>query len=570
MGLQRRAARALQEASAVKLRDYQANILSQVATATTNDLVQLDTGAGKTPVEAALAKGAERCIVLAHRNLLISQISEKLAAAGVFHGVIGTEHTRRRCMIDQRRGGYQNHVIADEGATVFAASVQSVLARHHRHRLPADPSLPWLLIVDEAHHAIKDNMWGKLAEIFQNARIVGFTATPARADGQSLSIEKEGLFERLVQADTLKNDSVQTLIEKGCLSPFRVWSIPSYIDDLALRIGANGDYTVPSLEVALSKSQIVGDAVTEYRRLADGKRAVAMCVSIKNAEKAAEEFRAAGIPAAHISSKMGAIEIARRVDAFRAREILVLCNVDMVGEGFDLPGIEALIMLRKTASLTAYRQWIGRALRPMEGKSYAVIIDHVGNVVRHGLPDDHIAWSLDFPASPRFLVPRCPCSECRIWYEAWRASCPNCGAQNLLLLKGTPPGDYYLSIEKLSGELIESARRQAARNAEQDKLQREVVLPAAAGCWVQSGTVGLLCRDLANRMVEYLDGVEDPSMVNVFFRDNTVQSQQFWIAQFTIHDLRAERSKKFIRVFKKWQQSHLSKRTAPRKAAKLT
>lgn len=100
--------------------------------------------------------------------------------------------------------------------------------------------------------------------------------------------------------------------------------------------------------------------------------------------------------------------------------------------------------------------------------------------------------------------------------------------------------------------------------------QREVVLPAAAGCWVQSGTVGLLCRDLANRMVEYLDGVEDPSMVNVFFRDNTVQSQQFWIAQFTIHDLRAERSKKFIRVFKKWQQSHLSKRTAPRKAAKLT
>ena len=96
MGLQRRAARALQEASAVKLRDYQANILSQVATATTNDMVQLDTGAGKTPVEAALAKGAERCIVLAHRNLLISQISEKLAAAGVFHGVIGTEHTRSR------------------------------------------------------------------------------------------------------------------------------------------------------------------------------------------------------------------------------------------------------------------------------------------------------------------------------------------------------------------------------------------------------------------------------------------------------------------------------------------
>ncbi|MBK7543183.1 MAG: hypothetical protein IPI57_15815 [Candidatus Competibacteraceae bacterium] len=120
---------------------------------------------------------------------------------------------------------------------------------------------------------------------------------------------------------------------------------------------------MPSLEVALSKSQIVGDAVTEYRRLADGKLAVAMCVSIKNAEKAAEESGRPEFRPLTFPRRWGTIEIARRVDAFRAREILVLCNVDMVGEGFDLPGIEALIMLRKTASLTAYRQWIGGALQ---------------------------------------------------------------------------------------------------------------------------------------------------------------------------------------------------------------
>ncbi|MBK7542816.1 MAG: hypothetical protein IPI57_13800 [Candidatus Competibacteraceae bacterium] len=251
-------------------------------------------------------------------------------------------------------------------------------------------------------------------------------------------------------------------MKKGCLSPFRVWSIPSYIDDLALRIGANGDYTVPSLEVALSKSQIVGDAVTEYRRLADGKLTVAMCVSIKNAEKAAEEFQGGrNSGRSHFLEDGGHRDRAPGRCVF-AREILVLCNVDMVGEGFDLPGIEALIMLRKTASLTAYRQWIGRALRPMEGKSYAVIIDHVGNVVRHGLPDDHIAWSLDF-SSARFLVPRCRVQSAGSGTKRGALACPNCRAQNLLLLQGTPPGDYYLSIEKLSGELIESARRQAAR-----------------------------------------------------------------------------------------------------------
>ncbi|MFC0708476.1 DEAD/DEAH box helicase family protein, partial [Azorhizophilus paspali] len=89
----------------MKLRDYQTDILKQLQASTSADLVQLDTGGGKTPIEAALAAWAPRILLVAHRNILIQQISEKLAAFGLDHDTISTEHTRRRCMLAHRPHG---------------------------------------------------------------------------------------------------------------------------------------------------------------------------------------------------------------------------------------------------------------------------------------------------------------------------------------------------------------------------------------------------------------------------------------------------------------------------------
>src|SRR5690606_33606350 len=156
--------------------------------------------------------------LVAHRNVLIRQISEKLAAFGLEHDTISTEHTRRRCIAAHRMHG-RSYIVRGHPAR-RVASMQSIAAAVKRHRLDIDTSLPWLIVIDEAHHVVPDNMWGSLRELFPNARIVGFTATPARMDGESLHVAKGGMFDRLVQAPELGDDSIRTLIDRGSHSPF--------------------------------------------------------------------------------------------------------------------------------------------------------------------------------------------------------------------------------------------------------------------------------------------------------------------------------------------------------------
>jgi superfamily II DNA or RNA helicase len=539
----------------MRFRDYQSDILAQLDVSRENALVQLDTGAGKTPIEAALALNAERCIVIGHRNLLIAQISAKLAAMGVMHGIIGTEHTRRRCMIEHRRHGHRVHLAdSSASASVFAASIQSLVAHYRRGRLGLDTAAEWVIVIDEAHHALRENLWGRLVEIFPRARFLGFTATPCRADGQSLRAGHGGIFSALVQAEALRKDSVSTLIDRGFLSPFRCWSIRSITNEERLRIGESGDYTQPSLCASLSGTQIVGDAVREYRRLAQGKRAVAMCVAIKNAEETADDFRAAGIPASVISSHLSAVEVARRIDAFQTGEINVLCNVDMVGEGFDMPGIDALIMLRKTASFARYRQWIGRALRPVNGKPYAIIIDHVGNIAAHGLPDEHVEWRLDQAPGRHCAERHIPCPDCRRLFECWRKQCPDCGAGNPLLHR-TSIGGHYVNIEKIDRMLIEIARSRAAQTDFAEKLKAEIVVPETLKAWKNGDAIHALCHRLLEWFIASVSCVKSPSEMNQFLMSHQARNTRFWIDRFSIKDLSGNPAKA-IQEFEKWQKSH--------------
>src|SRR5690606_7344165 len=118
------------------------------------------------------------------------------------------------------------------------------------------------------------------------------------------------------------------------------------------------------------------------------------------------------------------------VARFRRGETLVLSNADLFGEGFDVPAIEAAILLRPTKSLSLYLQQAGRALRPAEGKAEAIILDHAGNSLTHGLPDDEREWSLADREKRRRAevidVPVRQCSECFFVYRP-APVCPSCG-----------------------------------------------------------------------------------------------------------------------------------------------
>lgn len=560
----------------MKLRGYQADIFAQLTRGASNDLVQLDTGAGKTPIEAALAEWAPLTLLVAHRNILIHQISEKLAAFGVEHDTISTEHTRRRCISAHRAHG--RGYIKRGHPTHRVASIQSIAAALRHGRLDIDASLPWLIVIDEAHHVVPDNMWGALRRLFPNARIVGFTATPARMDGESLHVSKGGLFDRLVQAAELGDDSVRKLIDMGFLSGFAVYSAqqkiaeaegPEAFEDrivaemLAAADGAQPQATqqegrarrnrVHGLDWNSGALQIVGDPVAEYKRLAPGMRAIMMCPAIKNAEMFAQAFRDAGIPAACISSVLSPGEIARLIDAFRAGRIRVLTNVDMVGEGFDLPDCDALIIATRTASFPRYRQWCGRVLRPAPSKQRAIIIDHAGMCVAHGMPDEPVKWDLVTPPCGPLAPRHVPCEDCGLWFKFKLEACPECGWGNEWLNRsaGFNPGSYVFDVRVLDQALVARGRRERNAEAHERYLATEL-LPVPAGLdagGLVGRTVVAIVRWFCARLAE--EGVSTRE-INRFLLSAEARDKQFWIRSFTARDVSCAPAKP-LKVFKKWQ-----------------
>ena len=127
-----------------------------------------------------------------------------------------------------------------------------------------------------------------------------------------------------------------------------------------------------------------------------------------------------------------------------------LVNVDLFGEGFDLPSIECASFARRTMSYGLYVQQFGRALRPTPGVDTALIFDHVGNVVRHGLPDGNVNYTLDATERHRKVngaVLARTCDNCSHIYERIMRACPYCG--------WVPPLQERSAPEFVDGDLTE-------------------------------------------------------------------------------------------------------------------
>jgi len=563
----------------MKLRDYQQDIFEQIIASRSNDIVQLDTGAGKTPIEAALAQWAGHTLLIAHRNILIQQISEKLAAFGIEHDTISTEHTRRRCIAAHRAHG-RSYIVRGHG-THRVASIQSIAAALRHHRFNIDTSLQWLIVIDEAHHVVPDNMWGQLRTLFPHARIVGFTATPARMDGESLHVSKGGLFDRLVQASTLGNDSARVLIESGYLSGFRAY-MPVSSDPLGgghlSRMRDDPEYSmmweainghssesveqdrttrrprVAPLDWNSGDLQLCGDPVKEYMRLARGRPAILMAPAIKNAEAFAQQFRDARVPAACINSTQSQSDIARTLDAFRAGRVHVLTNVDMVGEGFDLPACEVLIIATRTASFPRYRQWCGRVLRPDACKEQAVIIDLTGMCAGHGLPDEPVQWDLlNPPCGPRERK-HVPCDACGAYFLFKLENCPHCNWANAWQDRpsGFSPGSYEFDIKLLDQSLVSFVRRER-QQAQHDLIMRTVLQrPPSFGGDLVGRTISSLVAWFMQRL---LDCGVPIIAINAFTASSDAKNAAFWIKNFTAADARQADGAKAMKVYQQWLKS---------------
>lgn len=391
-------------------------------------LAQAATGFGKTQVAAYIAKRAsskgKRVIFAVHRKDLVHQTSLTFETWDIPFGFIAAG-----------RGS--------NTAPVQIASIETLRRRLDRVVCPD------LLYIDECHLACS-RTWSEVIAYFKarGAHVVGNTATPQRLDGRPLGQH----FDVLVEGPP-----VRELIDAGRLSDFRIFA-PSR-PDLGGVPKVRGDWKTAELEAVMNTRQIVGSATEHYRKYMAGRRALLFAVSIKASQDAAAQFNQAGIPAGHIDGTFTDAERRRVIGDLAEGRILVLCNVDLVTTGFDLSAqvgrevpVQGGIMLRPTESLALWLQMVGRCLR--RKPEPAIILDHAGGSLRHGLPDTPREWSLHgMPAKKRAddtgpALYTCP--DCFAVYSARLPKCPCCSKPHVAQGR---------QLEVVDGELVEVDRQ---------------------------------------------------------------------------------------------------------------
>ncbi len=259
---------------------------------------------------------------------------------------------------------------------------------------------PDLIVIDENHHSLAKS-YRRIYDYFPDVPRVGFTATPVRLNGSGLGDVNDILIE---------GPTVDELISWGNLAPFKYYA-PEIIDTSKLRVRA-GEFVKKDIDEMFLDRTIYGDVISHYNKLSRGKKAIVYCSSIKQSKDVERIFNDNGIPAKHIDGNTKDTERNQAIEDFRQGKILVLVNVDLISEGFDVPDCQTVIMLRPTKSLGLYIQQSMRSMRYKEGKT-AIIIDHVGNVGRFGLPNMVREWTLDSkPGSNQTEVSKTAVRQC--------------------------------------------------------------------------------------------------------------------------------------------------------------
>ena len=320
----------------------------------------------------------------------------------------------------------------------------------HIDRIPA----PALIITDEAHHSTA-NTYRKIYDAFPAALRLGFTATPCR-------LNKGGLGE--VYDDLITSVTTQWLIDHEYLSPYKYYSV-KLADTSGLHIKA-GDYKADEVAELMQSREIYGETVKQWERLAKGKKTIAYCASVEAAEETAEQFRQAGYTAASLNGNTPKEIRAQVMQDFRDSKITILTNMDLFGEGLDVPDCECTILLRPTQSLTLYIQQSMRSMRYMPGKT-ALIIDHVGNCYLHGLPDDNREWTLEPKQKQETTVKIRECPNCYAVYPPTKERCPYCGYMAVKEIQRNK------EKEVVEIDLVELKRRENIKNAKYSDLNPE-------------------------------------------------------------------------------------------------
>lgn len=476
----------------IKLRDYQKKAIEQIIkywkTNTKYILYLSGTGTGKTVVFSWIMKHHNGiCIELAHRKELVDQASMTLAKRGVKHSIIAPEkNIKLLCSEHIKETG---ECFYDPNSKIYVASLKTLFSKRNLPQYQQILKSCTLWIIDEAHHALKNNQYGKVTKLMPNAKGLGVTATSQRTDGQGLGVETDGLFEKLVEGP-----SVSWMMEQGYLTPYRIVAPLSKVkfnDKLQLK----SEY----------KPQIIGDAVNSYLKYANGQIGATFFSSVELSKLGAERYNNAGIPAAHLDGTTPTVKRNEILRKLAKGEILQLCNVDLVSEGFDLPALSSITICRLTTSLIWHLQVSGRVLRPAKNKQYGIIIDHVGNYLNPylGLPDTPRDWNLERrvkktkAVETELMVKRCP--ECLQVHKRILKQCPFCGHTRKITIR-TRPDEVDGDLTILSPEILaELSKASMKLNRTKDEVREEFLNKTGGNQLIANTNAKRHCENQATR-----------------------------------------------------------------------
>lgn len=414
----------------IELRDYQSVSTEDIRGAFLQGirgvLLVSPTGSGKTVTFSYVAKGAaargNRVLILAHRDLLIQQASQKLSSYGVPHGII------------------MSGITPSPFEKVQVGSVQTLVKRLRKHRNAYDFQL---IIVDEAHLSCAATYLA-IIDAFPKARILGVTGSPCRLDGRGLGATAGGRFDHMIESVTMRE-----LIDDGFAVQPVVYA-PLERLNLSAVPKEGADYQKKALSAAMNTRAITGNAIDHWREHAKHIPTATWCVDVEHARQTAKEFNAAGIKSVMI---YGDTEPDERRDALKALADGSIYNVtfcQLLVEGVDVPELGCLVGLRPTYSLAAFLQARGRTNRPLYVKGMprdtreqriasmaasdkglkSVFLDHAGLTFRHGFHDEDREWSLlgapKRSKKKEAVEPGRQCPVCMAVFPPAPA-CPECG-----------------------------------------------------------------------------------------------------------------------------------------------
>jgi superfamily II DNA or RNA helicase len=429
------------------------------------------TGSGKTVI-GALLLGAEkrwrRVLWLAHRVELIEQARSRIVGLGMRCGV--------RCASYEQR--CPEHV--DPAARVQVGSIQTVIRRELED---VD-----LIVIDEAHRSMADS-YQRLAELKPEAEVLGLTATPIRTDGRALGDFFHALH---VIARPSQLYAGGYLVE-----PITYAAAPDARDMLSKRLHdvrrVGGDFQVDELGQAVNTHELVGNVVTEALRLAPRVPKVVFAATVQHSKQIAARFARAGVSTAHIDSETPAETRARALAALARGAVEVICNVEILTEGWDLPALGAVVIARPTWSLVRFMHMIGRVQR-VGGPAQKLILDHGGNAERlQHFPGEDMDWELltggrNVAAPAGRAMPRVRiCPGCSVVLLDDCEKCPYCGTFQ-------PSSRRLIAEREAELELLEKGRIEKLRRATRRRVARVARKVGAPEGWIDVVVASLIKR----------------------------------------------------------------------------